>query len=102
MLVAAAHCHVPGVNPGYFGVDLFFVLSGFLVSGLLFKEFKKHERISISRFYLRRGLRIYPPFFFFIGVSLISWLLMKKPVEKLTDDYLLSIAAYLGSLPPTK
>jgi peptidoglycan/LPS O-acetylase OafA/YrhL len=48
---------------GWVGVDLFFVLSGFLVSGLLFTDYKSRGRLSIGRFYMRRGWKIYPPFF---------------------------------------
>ncbi|WP_395750206.1 acyltransferase family protein [Prosthecobacter sp.] len=47
---------------GWVGVDLFFVLSGFLISGLLFKEYNVWGRIQIGRFLLRRALKIYPPF----------------------------------------
>lgn len=48
---------------GWTGVDLFFVLSGFLVSGLLFKEHLATGRIHPWRFYLRRGFKIYPNFY---------------------------------------
>ena len=53
-------------GPGGYGVDLFFVLSGFLVSGLLFSEYKKRNRVNIKRFLIRRGFKIYPAFYFFI------------------------------------
>ena len=48
---------------GWAGVDLFFVLSGFLISGLLFSEHKKTGGINWKRFFLRRGLKIYPAFY---------------------------------------
>jgi peptidoglycan/LPS O-acetylase OafA/YrhL len=51
---------------GWVGVDLFFVLSGFLISGLLFSEFKKRKAISFKRFFIRRGLKIYPAFYVFL------------------------------------
>lgn len=54
---------------GWIGVDLFFVLSGFLVSGLLFREYQKNHRVSISRFLLRRGFKIYPPFYLLLAVT---------------------------------
>lgn len=53
---------------GWIGVDLFFVLSGFLVSGLLFREYKQHGNIRLSRFFVRRGLKIYPAFYLFLAV----------------------------------
>jgi peptidoglycan/LPS O-acetylase OafA/YrhL len=54
---------------GWIGVDLFFVLSGFLVSGLLFSEYKKFGDIDPKRFLIRRGFKIYPAFYFSVFVS---------------------------------
>ena len=51
---------------GWIGVDLFFVLSGFLVSGLLFREHQQHGKVSLGRFFVRRGLKIYPAFYVFL------------------------------------
>src|ERR1051325_7889657 len=50
----------------WIGVDLFFVLSGFLISGLLFLEIQRTGSIRIGRFLLRRGFKIYPAFYFYI------------------------------------
>lgn len=52
---------------GWLGVDLFFVLSGYLISGLIFGEYQKTGRFNVSRFLVRRGLKIYPAYFFFLG-----------------------------------
>jgi peptidoglycan/LPS O-acetylase OafA/YrhL len=54
---------------GWMGVDLFFVLSGFLVSGLLFREYKRDQGIRAGRFLIRRGLKIYPAFYVFLFVT---------------------------------
>jgi peptidoglycan/LPS O-acetylase OafA/YrhL len=51
---------------GWIGVDLFFVLSGFLISGLLFSEYNKRHSISFKRFFIRRGFKIYPSFYAFL------------------------------------
>jgi peptidoglycan/LPS O-acetylase OafA/YrhL len=51
---------------GWAGVDLFFVLSGFLISGLLFVEMKRNGQLRIGRFLLRRGFKIYPSFYVFL------------------------------------
>lgn len=54
---------------GWIGVDLFFVLSGFLVSGLLFREYQRHREIRPGHFLLRRGLKIYPAFYVLLAVT---------------------------------
>jgi peptidoglycan/LPS O-acetylase OafA/YrhL len=55
---------------GWSGVDLFFVLSGFLVSGLLFDEYKKTNTVNPLLFLTRRGFKIYPLFFLLNAVVL--------------------------------
>jgi len=59
-LVIAGHAGVPGTPGGFIGVDVFFVISGFLITGLLLREIDRDGRVSISRFYVRRALRILP------------------------------------------
>lgn len=54
---------------GWVGVDLFFVLSGFLISGLLFREYQKTGDLRIKRFLVRRGLKIYPAFWVLIAIT---------------------------------
>ncbi len=57
---------------GWIGVDLFFVLSGFLVSGLLFREYGRLGEVHAGRFLVRRGLRIYPAFYAFLLSTAIA------------------------------
>jgi peptidoglycan/LPS O-acetylase OafA/YrhL len=76
VLLVLVH-HSPGgegtlLKAGWTGVDLFFVLSGFLVSGLLFKEHLRSGRIRPGRFYLRRGLKIYPNFYAMLGLTSLA------------------------------
>ncbi|MFP5378144.1 MAG: acyltransferase family protein [Acidimicrobiia bacterium] len=52
---------------GWIGVDLFFVLSGFLIGGLLLSELDRHGRLDVRRFLVRRGLKLYPPYYVFIA-----------------------------------
>lgn len=56
---------------GWIGVDLFFVLSGFLVSGLLFREYSKYGSIDMPRFLIRRAFKIYPAFWALIATTLL-------------------------------
>jgi peptidoglycan/LPS O-acetylase OafA/YrhL len=60
LLVVLYHAHVPGVRGGFVGVDVFFVISGFLITGLLVREHERRASISILRFYGRRARRILP------------------------------------------
>ncbi len=84
------------------GVDLFFVLSGFLVSGLLFSDYKKHGKVRIGRFLLRRGFKIYPAFWvqltFWIGFLYVtaSPLLRKRNLV----GEILFLQNYIGRLQP--
>ena len=63
---------------GWVGVDLFFVLSGFLVSGLLFREHQKFGAISGKSFLIRRGFKIYPAFWVLIGATGVEMLLRRE------------------------
>ena len=56
---------------GWIGVDLFFVLSGFLISGLLFQEYQNTGSINFKRFLIRRGLKIYPSFYLLIAMAAV-------------------------------
>lgn len=55
---------------GDFGVDVFFVLSGFLIGGLLLDELKAQDRVRVGHFYLRRLLRLWPALFV---VAVLEW-----------------------------
>lgn len=61
---------------GWMGVDLFFVLSGFLISGLIIREFEKHGNFNGLHFLIRRGFKIYPSYYLFLVVALpaIIWI----------------------------
>ncbi|GHG45413.1 acyltransferase [Flavimobilis marinus] len=61
LAVVAFHASVPGFTGGFVGVDVFFVISGFLITGLLLREAQGSGRIDFFRFYARRARRIIPP-----------------------------------------
>ena len=64
---------------GWIGVDLFFVLSGFLISGLLFSEYRGTGRIQAVRFYVRRAWKIYPPFYVLMVVTIVIVAVCRLP-----------------------
>lgn len=57
--------------PGYFGLAIFFFLSGYLITTLLRMEFDRTEKIAFRDFYLRRVLRIFPPFYLILGLDCV-------------------------------
>ena len=60
------------MHPGDLGVRIFFVISGFLITTLLLREYERRGTISLRRFYFRRSLRILPPFIAFMTVYSIA------------------------------
>ena len=66
---------------GWIGVDLFFVLSGYLISTLLFKEFIAYGKIKPIRFLIRRGFKIYPLFYTAILLTLILDYIKGHPIN---------------------
>jgi peptidoglycan/LPS O-acetylase OafA/YrhL len=60
LLVVLYHAHVPGIEGGYVGVDVFFVISGYLITGQLVGEVARSGRLSLPRFYLKRVRRLLP------------------------------------------
>jgi len=66
---------------GWMGVDLFFVLSGFLVTGLLFKEYQSRNSIDFKRFYIRRGVKIYPAFYSLLVATVIYRIFYKNSLD---------------------
>jgi peptidoglycan/LPS O-acetylase OafA/YrhL len=71
LLVVADHCRIPGFEGGFYGVDLFFVLSGYLITRLLIDEHTSSGSIDLPRFYLRRYLRLTPPLLALLAAYLV-------------------------------
>ena len=60
MAVILFHCNVPYMENGWIGVDVFFVLSGFLITSILLREILESGRVDFQRFYCRRFIRLFP------------------------------------------
>ena len=69
------------VSHGRLAVTFFFVLSGFLITYLLLKEHARHGDVSVSRFYMRRVLRIWPLYFFMVALGLAVIPLLSKAAK---------------------
>src|SRR5437588_13065494 len=72
-LVVAFHAGLRGFDGGFIGVDVFFVLSGFLVTSILFRDLAGDGRISHLRFYARRARRILPAAIVTLVVSAVAY-----------------------------
>lgn len=89
LVVVLLHARVPGFSGGQLGVDVFFVLSGFLITrGLV------EKRPALMQFYLRRARRLYPALLTMLAVLLVGWLVVGGP-EGLPQDALM-VGAYLS------
>jgi len=82
--VIAFHCHVPGAWFGRYGVDVFFVLSGFLITTLLRQE-AEAGGIRFGAFYLRRLRRLYPALLLMLALYLLTFPLLGVPGHHIED-----------------
>jgi peptidoglycan/LPS O-acetylase OafA/YrhL len=112
LLVLGRHCVVQPYGAGVFyrpaqvwyrlgwtGVDLFFVLSGFLIGGLLFKELRAHSDIAVGRFLIRRGFKIWPAYYAYITfvlITLLATLPAPDALAQMLPNYL-HVQNYCGS-----
>ena len=79
LVVMAFHAGIAGFHGGRAGVDVFFVISGFLITTLLLVERDRSGRIGLGAFYMRRALRLYPALLVAVaGALLLAYL--KMPV----------------------
>ncbi len=67
-----SECLIALKRGGWIGVDLFFVLSGFLVSGLLMREHRRHGSVRPVSFLVRRGWKLYPPLVVFLCFVMVQ------------------------------
>lgn len=84
--VVLAHFGVPFIQRGGFGVDIFFTLSGFLITSILLNEFVRNGDISFRNFYVRRLLRLFPALFCLLLVYTVVVLLFGKNLPRHFTD----------------
>src|SRR5207237_8346905 len=98
LLVLAFHFgFLPG---GSLGVDVFFVLSGFLITTLLAEEWQRRGSISLKHFYLRRALRLLPAFVSLLVVWCLATVLLRSAAEAVARRQELLVAAcYVAAWP---
>ena len=82
IFVVAYHAGVPHVSGGFVGVDLFFVLSGFLITQLMLREIATTGTVSLRRFWARRARRIIPASALVLIVTMLAVREFISPVER--------------------
>ena len=88
LLVVVAHAGIGDIVPGGSGVTIFFCISGFVITYLVLKERAETNSFKVTRFYLRRSLKILPPLFFIVLL----------PTVLFSRFYSLSISDLMGEL----
>lgn len=79
LLVFVSHIGFERYIPGGFGVTVFFFLSGYLITTLLRVEAEKNGTVNLSHFWLRRVLRILPPFYLVLAAALLLSAIVDPP-----------------------
>jgi peptidoglycan/LPS O-acetylase OafA/YrhL/lysophospholipase L1-like esterase len=86
------HANVSWMPGGFLGVDVFFVISGYLITSLLLSEYRNHGHIDVIQFWLRRARRLLPAVGVMIAVTLIAAaLLIPEDVDGLRGDAVASL-----------
>ncbi|SEM41823.1 Peptidoglycan/LPS O-acetylase OafA/YrhL, contains acyltransferase and SGNH-hydrolase domains [Roseovarius tolerans] len=97
--VVLYHFGLPGIAGGFVGVDVFFVISGFLIGGILWDDIRETGRIRLARFYLRRIRRLAPAYFAMAGVTLVMGWLILLPFEfREFGKSLIAATVYLSNI----
>ncbi|MSO38021.1 MAG: acyltransferase, partial [Acidimicrobiia bacterium] len=92
MAVLLYHAELTWMPGGFLGVDVFFVISGYLITALLLAESRNHGRIGLRQFYLRRGRRLLPALFLVLGVvSLYSIIFLPEELAELRTDVIAAL-----------
>jgi peptidoglycan/LPS O-acetylase OafA/YrhL len=81
--ILANHAGIPGFAGGFVGVDIFFVISGYLITRIIMRDVAA-DRYSLVEFYRRRAIRIFPALFVLLPVVTIVALLAMAPAELVT------------------
>jgi len=82
LLVVLFHAGVTRLAGGFAGVDVFFVMSGFFITGLLARETSETGGINLSEFYAKRALRLLPPLLVVLLVTLIGVMALYAPIDR--------------------
>jgi peptidoglycan/LPS O-acetylase OafA/YrhL len=91
LLVFLFHLNIEFFSNGYLGVDIFFVISGYIITGKIYSDYKKNGKILIINFYSRRIKRIFPNLIFITVFTYILFLIIGQPSTSLFNETFASI-----------
>jgi peptidoglycan/LPS O-acetylase OafA/YrhL len=90
--------HAKWVNGGFIGVDIFYVISGFLITGLLLREIERTGTINFKEFYARRFKRLLPTSFFVLALTAIfSWMLVPPTMRSSLGRDVIAASLYVSN-----
>ena len=99
VMVVAFHVGVPGLRGGFTGVDVFFVISGYLITRNLVREIDQQRRVSLARFWARRIRRLVPALALVVVVTLIAArFVLSDSARRDASNHGLSAALYLSNM----
>jgi len=99
LLVIAYHASMPGLSGGFIGVDVFFVLSGYLITGILVRELDIHNDINFVKFYSRRTKRLAPGLCLTLLVTIaFSWIVFSPSEQLNLSKTAISTSLYASNL----
>ncbi|MGH1548331.1 acyltransferase family protein [Leifsonia poae] len=90
-MVFIEHALPGNVFPGGLGVDIFFVISGFLITRILLRQHHKTGRIRLGSFYLKRMLRLYPALLAMVAVFAVLWFTLGVSIRDAVTSWIASL-----------
>jgi len=81
LAVLGYHAKVPGFAGGFVGVDVFFVISGFLITGILYSEISRRGAVNLAQFFARRARRLLPASALVLVVTALAGRMLLAPID---------------------
>lgn len=99
LLVVLFHAGLAAVAGGFVGVDVFFVLSGFFITGLLVRALQQNGGVNLPEFYAARALRLLPTLLVVLLVTLVVVMLLYAPIDRASiAGNARAVAMYSGNM----
>ncbi len=97
ILVVLFHLDIDLFQGGFIGVDIFFVISGFLITKIISKEYEENQRFNFRKFYLKRARRLLPSLFLMLALVFVATYFMFSPSDFMKSTKSLFMATIIIS-----